>query len=75
MPTRLGYWGNSLALRISSYIVDCAHLQHGDLMDVRLLDSGDVLVRPVEPRNGGGSIEPQVSQPGVTQAKKEKEVW
>ena len=56
MPTKLCRWGNSLGLRISSYIVDCAHLRVGDMMSVRLLDNGDILVCPIKPRNGGGSI-------------------
>ena len=73
MPTRLGYWGNSLSLRISSYIVDCAHLQEGDLVEVRLQDDGEIRVRPVKPRNGGGSLTPEASQSEVRPAK--KEVW
>ena len=73
MPTRLGYWGNSLALRISAYIVDCAHLKEGDLMEIRLQDDGAIRVRPVKPRNGGGRITPETSQPEVRPAK--KEVW
>ena len=73
MPVRLCRGGNSLGLRISSYIVHCAHWEAGDFMDVRLLDSGDVLIRPVKPRSGGGSITPETSQSEVRPAK--KEVW
>ena len=43
MPTKLCRWGNSLGLRVSSYIVDCAHWKAGDSMEVRLLENGDVL--------------------------------
>ena len=71
MPTKLCRWGNSLGLRISSYIVDCAHLRAGDQMEVRLLDDGDVLVRPVKPRNGGGSIAREDGPPKESPAKKE----
>lgn len=56
MPTKLCRWGNSLGLRISSYIVHCAHLKSGDFMEIRILDNGDIVIRPVKPRNGGGSI-------------------
>ena len=56
MPVRLCRWGNSLGLRISSYIVHCAHLKSGDFMEIRILDNGDIVIRPVKPRNGGGSI-------------------
>lgn len=73
MPTKLCRWGNSLGLRISSYIVHCAHLKSGDFMDVRLLDSGDVLIRPVKPRYGGGSIAREDGLPKESPAK--KEVW
>lgn len=73
MPTKLCRWGNSLGLRISSYIVDCAHWQAGDLLEVRLLENNDVLIRPVKPRNGGGSVVAESSQPEILPAK--KEVW
>ena len=73
MPVRLCRWGNSLGLRISSYIVHCAHLKSGDFMEIRILDNGDIMVRPTKPRNGGGSITPETSQPEVRPAK--KEVW
>ena len=73
MPTKLCRWGNSLGVRISSYIVHCAHWRSGDLLDVRLLDNGDVLIRPVKPRNGGGSIAKEDGTPKESPAK--KEVW
>ena len=71
MPTRLRYWWNSLSLRISSYIVDCAHLSDGDTMSVRLQDNGDIVVRPVKPRNGGGSIAREDGPPKEPPAKKD----
>jgi len=42
-------WGNSLGLRIPRYVADCAHLQAGDVLKIRLLDSGEILVSPVSP--------------------------
>ena len=73
MPTKLCKWGNSLGLRISSYIVDCAQWQAGDAMEVRLLDNGDVLVRPVKPRNGGGRVATECVQAEARPV--EKDVW
>ena len=73
MPTKLCRWGNSLGLRVSSYIVDCAHLKAGDLMEVRLLDNGDVLVRPVKRRNGGGGVAAESIQAEPRTVK--KDVW
>lgn len=51
MPTKLSRWGNSLGLRVSSHIVETAGLKVGDLMYIRILDSGDILVRAVKPRD------------------------
>ena len=73
MPTKLCRWGNSLGLRIPAFIVDCAHWKAGDLLEVRLLENDNVLVRPVKPRNGGGSVIEESSQPEQFPAK--KEVW
>jgi antitoxin MazE len=50
VPTRLTKWGNSLGLRVPRNVAEAANLQVGDQMYVRLLDSGDILVRAVKPR-------------------------
>ena len=50
MPTKLARWGNSLALRINRNICEGANLQADDQMYIRLLDSGDILVRAAKPR-------------------------
>ena len=71
MPVRLCRWGNSLGLRISSYIVHCAHLKSGDFMEIRILDNGDIMVRPTKPRNGGGSIASEGGPPKDSPAKKD----
>jgi len=44
-------WGNSLGLRIPRYVADCAHLKAGDILKVRLLDSGEMLISPAKPRS------------------------
>ncbi len=72
MP-KLCKWGNSLGLRVPAYVADCAHLKAGDQLSVRLLDSGDILVRPMKPRNGGGNAFAESAPPEVAPVK--QEVW
>ena len=43
--TMLSRWGNSLGLRLPKYVTERAALQAGDHVHVRLLDSGEILVR------------------------------
>lgn len=43
---RLTRWGNSTGIRISAAVMESAGLKVGDYVDVRLLDSGDIRVRP-----------------------------
>ena len=43
--TMLSRWGNSLGLRLPKYVTERAALQSGDHVHVRLLDSGEILVR------------------------------
>ncbi|RZI43674.1 hypothetical protein EGT07_07860 [Herbaspirillum sp. HC18] len=51
MPVKLSQWGNSYGLRISRDLAERAALEVGDYVYIRLLDSGDILVRPVKPRD------------------------
>lgn len=46
MTIKLTLWGNSAGLRISAAVMESAGLKVGDYVDVRLLDSGDIRVRP-----------------------------
>ena len=46
MTVRLSRWGNSTGLRLPAAIMDAAGLKVGDYVFVRLLDSGDIRVRP-----------------------------
>lgn len=43
---RLTRWGNSTGLRISAAVMEASGLKVGDYVHVRLLDSGDIRVRP-----------------------------
>jgi len=47
MPTKLCLWGHSLGLRIPSAIAQVAGLRAGSYLEVRLLDSGEIRLRPV----------------------------
>lgn len=56
MPTKLNRWGNSLGLRLPQYVVERAGLAAGDHLYVRLLDSGEIMIRAVKP---GGALDPE----------------
>ena len=43
---RLTRWGNSTGLRLAATVMEAAGLKVGDFVQVRLLDSGDIRVRP-----------------------------
>ncbi|SDZ72077.1 antitoxin MazE [Variovorax sp. YR266] len=45
---RLTRWGHSIGLRLPCEVAQAAGLQPGDYVYVRLLDSGDIRVRPVK---------------------------
>lgn len=47
----LSRWGNSLGLRLPKYVTERAALQAGDQVHVRLLDSGEILVRIARARD------------------------
>lgn len=43
---RLTRWGNSIGLRLPASVMEAAGLEPGDYVYVRLLDTGDIRVRP-----------------------------
>lgn len=45
---RLTRWGNSTGLRLPASVMEAAGLEPGDYVYVRLLDTGDIRVRPVK---------------------------
>lgn len=51
MPSKLCKWGNSLGLRVPQHIAERASLRAGDYMFIRLMDSGDIVIRPVSARD------------------------
>lgn len=48
MATKLNRWGNSLGLRLPQYVVERAGLVAGDHLYIRLLDSGEIMIRSVK---------------------------
>ena len=48
MSVKVCKHGNSLSIRLSAHIAYLANLKAGDYVNVRLLDSGDIQVRPVK---------------------------
>ena len=47
---KLTRWGNSVGIRIPAHVLGAAGLKAGDHVYVRLMDSGDIRVRPVRDR-------------------------
>ena len=67
---RLSRWGNSTGLRISAGLMSAAGLKPGDWVSLRLLDSGDIRVRPckgVQVANPGAAKEAVPAKPLLEQ--------
>lgn len=47
MSVRLCRWGNSTGLRLPKSVLEMAGLADGDYVSLRVLDNGDIRVRPV----------------------------
>ena len=61
MTVRLCRWGNSTGLRLPAAVLQAAGLAAGHYVSVRLLDNGDIRVRPVGPACPAESTEPAAS--------------
>ena len=48
MPVSLKMWGNSVAVRIPSALMEAAHLQVGDAVELRE-EGGRLIIEPVRP--------------------------
>ncbi|QIL80942.1 hypothetical protein G7047_14325 [Diaphorobacter sp. HDW4A] len=62
-------WGNSLGLRLPKYVTERAAIRAGDQVYVRLLDSGEILVRVVKARDIPAVFKPLVGDGVPTAAK------
>lgn len=47
---RLARWGNSTGVRLPAALLVAAGLRRGDHVSVRLLDSGEIRVQPLDTR-------------------------
>lgn len=47
MSVQLAKWGNTLGIRIPSFIVTKADLRPGDLVEIEMLESGEIILKPV----------------------------
>lgn len=65
MPSKLSKWGNSLGVRLPSYIAERAGLRNGDYLYIKLMDSGDIVIRPVKPQD----VHPGYATSGNAEAK------
>jgi antitoxin MazE len=68
MSVKVCKHGNSLSIRLGAHITRLAQLKAGDYVSVRLLDSGDIQVRPVKgliaanASDGATPLPPQVKE-------------
>ncbi len=65
MPSKLSKWGNSLGVRLPSYIAERAGLRNGDYLYIKLMDSGDIVIHPVKQTD----VHPGYATAGVAEAK------
>jgi antitoxin MazE len=67
---RLSKWGGSTGLRLGKEIMTAAGLKPGDFVTLRLLDSGDIRVRPckgLQAANSGAAKEAAPAKPVLEQ--------
>ena len=47
MSVQLAKWGNALGVRIPAFLARKANLNPGDLVDFELLETGEIVLKPV----------------------------
>lgn len=60
MATKLCVWGNSLGVRLPKYVAEVANVQAGDHLYITVNGAGEIVIRPVKPRN----VHPGYAQAG-----------
>jgi antitoxin MazE len=50
MSVQLAKWGNALGVRIPAFLARKANLNPGDLVDLVLLETGEIVLKPVRKR-------------------------
>lgn len=63
MATKLCVWGNSLGVRLPKHIAERTGLVAGDYLYIRLMDSGDIVMRPVKAKDLHAGYAPLLTQP------------
>ena len=69
MP-RIAKWGNSLSVRIPTSIAQNLQLTNGEECYLRLLDSGDILIRLARLKPGASVIEASDSVRQISKSQK-----
>jgi len=63
MPSKLCVWGNSLGVRLPQYVVERTGVQAGDYLFIHLNAAGEIVIRPVKPRDVHPGYAPTPTQP------------
>lgn len=66
MPSKASRWGNSIGVRLPAYVVERTGIKPGDDVVVRLLDSGDIVIRPVNEREVHSGYATDGAKPQIT---------
>ena len=61
MEVKITRWGHSAGIRLSAVLMKTMSLSAGDMVSIRLLDSGDIRVRPVN-RTKIAPAEPSIKE-------------
>lgn len=69
MSVKVCKHGNSLSIRLGVHITRLAQIKAGDYVSVRLLDSGDIQVRPVKGLIAANTHASAAPQPAPVQEK------
>jgi|GEM_PF-2502060 len=72
MTCKLIRWGNSTGLRISAAVMESAGLEVGDYVDVRLMDCGDIRVRPSKGLQSADTVTPTKGAPKAKPSEPER---
>ena len=51
MASKLCMWGNSLGVRLTKHVAEVTGVQAGDYLYITVNDSGEIIIRPVKPRD------------------------
>lgn len=75
MSTRLNRWGHSVGLRLPAAVLAASGLSVGRSVSIRVLDNGDVRVRPIGKIVTAESDGPDAATATSTETRSEWEQW